>query len=156
MIRVVMETEVPRALDTRTWFGRGPHETMRDRKCSGRVGRYAGRIEELIHDYIHPQENGNRSDVRWATLTDPSGAGLRVEADEDALLNASARPYATADLERAGHAFELPRRETITLNVDLDQRGVGDLLSPIFGLPEEARLPAGEPYAYGFWLKPQR
>ncbi|MBN1640846.1 MAG: DUF4981 domain-containing protein [Anaerolineae bacterium] len=156
MVRFGMQTEVPGQLDTLTWFGRGPHETMRDRKCSGVVGVHSGRVEELIHDYIHPQENGNRSDVRWATLTEEDGSGLRIEDAGGTLLNVSAWPYTLGDLERAQHPYELPRRETITLNVDLAQRGVGDLTTPVYGLPEDARLPAGVAYRYSFWLKPAR
>jgi hypothetical protein len=58
------------------------------------------------------------------------------------------------DLEAAQHIHELPRRENITLNIDLVQRGVGDLTTPLFGLPEYARLPARIRYTYCFRLRP--
>jgi hypothetical protein len=60
------------------------------------------------------------------------------------------------ELETAQHIHELPRRETITLNIDLKQRGVGDLSTPILGLPEYARLLAQVRYMYRFRLRPYK
>ncbi|MBN1581644.1 MAG: DUF4981 domain-containing protein [Anaerolineae bacterium] len=154
MLRVGMQTEIPGQYDRLTWFGRGPHETMPDRKSGAAVGLYSGWVQDLIHDYVHPQENGNRSDVRWATLTDQDGTGLRVEDAGGTLLNISAWPYTMEDLETAQHIHELPRRDKITLNIDLRQRGVGDLTTPILGLPEYARSLAGVRYTYRFRLRP--
>jgi beta-galactosidase len=154
LLRVGMQTESPGCYDRLTWFGRGPQETMLDRKTGATVGIYSGKVEELIHDYVHPQENGNRSDVRWATLTDESGIGLRIEDAGGTRLNFSVWPYTMQDLEAAQHIHELPRRDTMTVNIDLAQRGVGDLTTPIFGLPEYARLLANVRYTYRFRLRP--
>jgi beta-galactosidase len=156
MLRVGMQVNVPGAYRTLSWFGRGPHETMSDRKTGAAIGLYSGRVKDLIHDYVHPQENGNRSDVRWATLTDDTGTGLRIADVGGTLLNISAWPYSMQDLEKAQHLHELPRRENITLNMDYKQRGVGDLASAIVGMPEEAKLPAGVLYRYSFSLSPTR
>ena len=41
----------------------------------------------------------------------------------------SAWPYTQDDLEGAKHINELPRREFITFNIDLAQRGVGGINS---------------------------
>jgi hypothetical protein len=71
-----MQMAVPGALSTMTWLGRGPHENYWDRHTGAAVGRYSGRVEDLVHDYVRPQENANRTDVRWVALTDASGAGL--------------------------------------------------------------------------------
>ncbi len=121
--RFGMQMAVPGALDTLTWYGRGPHESYDDRKTGAAVGRYSGTVEELIHDYVRPQENANRTDVRWATLTDVRGDGLLAVGMP--LLNVSAWPYTQMDLEKATHINELPRRDTVTLNLDLRQMGVG-------------------------------
>ena len=121
--RFGMQMAVPASLTTMTWHGRGPHETYQDRKTGAAVGRYSGRVEELIHDYVRPQENGNRTDVRWVTLTDAAGTGLLAVGQPH--LNVSAWPYTMEDLESATHIHELPRRDTITLNLDHQQMGVG-------------------------------
>jgi beta-galactosidase len=121
--RFGMQMALPGHYDTMTWYGRGPHESYDDRKTAASVGRYSGKVEELIHDYVRPQENGNRTDVRWATLTDADGDGLLAVGRPE--LDVSAWPYTLGDLERATHVHELPRRDTVTLNLDLRQMGVG-------------------------------
>lgn len=114
----------PEELQNVTYFGRGPHENYVDRKSSAMVSRYETTVEELIHNYVRPQENGNRCDVRWIAFTNDEGNGAVVIADEG-LLSVSAWPYSMADLERARHVNELPRRDVLTFNYDGAQMGVG-------------------------------
>lgn len=121
--RFGMQMGIPVELRNASWYGRGPHESYRDRKTSAAVGRYTKSIEALNHRYIRPQEVGNRCDVRWFSLTDGEGAGWLVTGDP--LLSFSAWPFTMEDLERASHTFELPERDDITLNVDYGQMGVG-------------------------------
>ena len=125
IIRFGMQVEIPGEYDTMTWFGKGPHETMFDRKTGAAVGIYSDKVENLIHDYVRPQENGNRTEVRWVVMTNKEGIGLFVSDMGDTLLNASAWPYTQEDLEKADHINKLPRRENITFNIDYKQRGVG-------------------------------
>ena len=140
-----------RALGTMTWLGRGPHENYWDRHTGAAVGRYSGRVEDLVHDYVRPQENGNRTDVRWVALTDADGAGLLASGLP--LLSVSAWPYTMEDLEKATHVNELPRRDTITLNLDLRQMGVGG--DDGWGARPHAEYTLdAKPYAYRFRLRP--
>ncbi len=60
------------------WYGRGPHETYWDRRTGAAVGIYRSTVDELWTPYVEPQENGNRTDVRWVTFTNAAGAGLRA------------------------------------------------------------------------------
>jgi len=78
MARFGMQLTIQNEFNQLTWFGRGPHETMLDRKTSGAIGIYSGKVDELVHNYIRPQENGNRTDVRWAALTNEEDIGLFV------------------------------------------------------------------------------
>ena len=57
------------ALDDFTWYGLGPQETYDDAKAGGRLGRHYARVEQLETPYVVPQENGQRSDVRWLTCS---------------------------------------------------------------------------------------
>ena len=66
----------PGPYSTVTYLGRGPYENYWDRHTGSAVGLYSGSVEEMIHVYTRPQENGNRTDVRWLTLTDNNGTGL--------------------------------------------------------------------------------
>jgi multisubunit Na+/H+ antiporter MnhF subunit len=62
-----------------SWYGRGFHETYADRKGGAKIGLYSGSVKELIHNYMRPQENGNRTDVRWASIINNKGHGLMFE-----------------------------------------------------------------------------
>jgi len=153
--RFGMQMAMPGRFNTLTWYGRGPHETYSDRKTGAAVGIYSGSVEDQIHDYVRPQENGNKVDVRWLTLTDKDGLGLLAVGMP--LLSVSAWPYTMQDLEDAKHINELPRRDTITVNLDYKQMGVGgddggwrkDRSRP----HKEFRLPP-RPYSYKFRLRP--
>jgi beta-galactosidase len=154
MLRFGLQALLSKSLSETEWFGRGPHETMPDRKHSGTVGIHQGKCDDINFPYIHPQENGNRSDVRWVKFLDGSGKGILIEHLESQLLNFSLWPFTQEDLLEAKHLHELPEREYYTLNIDLVQRGVGDLLSMIYGRDPEFRLMKGKIYQFGFRITP--
>ena len=149
--RFGMQMGIPGEFNTITWYGRGPHESYWDRKTGAAVGLYSGFVEEQIHPYIRPQEVGNKTDVRWVTLTNEDGAGLRVSGLP--LLSISAWPFSMSDLERAEHTFELNRRNFVTLNIDFKQMGVGGDNSWGARPHPEYTLPA-KPYTYSFRITP--
>ena len=153
LMRAGLQTQIPARFRSITWFGRGPEESMLDRKSGYAVGIYQRDIEDFIHNYVRPQENANRSDVRWARFLDENERGLEIRSTSQHLLNFSAWPYTMADLARADHIHELPRRGTITLNIDYAQKGVGDLTSALRGMPDEAQLLPGVACAYAFRVK---
>ncbi|MHA1680160.1 MAG: glycoside hydrolase family 2 TIM barrel-domain containing protein [Promethearchaeota archaeon] len=131
MIRFGMQGGIPADLNHVTWFGRGPHENYWDRKTGAAVGLYSGEVRDLIHEYVRPQENGNRCDVRWISFTRVDGRGILFEDAGGTFMSTSAWPYTMDELESAKHVHELPRvtggkgcRNT-TVNIDYKQRGVG-------------------------------
>lgn len=134
-----------------SWYGRGPHESYWDRKTGAMLALHSARVDELVHPYISPQENGNRSDVRWLRLTRDDGSGLLVTGEPT--INFSVWPYTMADLEEATHDHELPRRNEICLNIDYQQMGVGG--DDSWGAPvhPEFTLPA-KPYRFQFRIRP--
>ncbi|HDD62133.1 MAG TPA: DUF4981 domain-containing protein [Chloroflexi bacterium] len=154
MLRFGLQTTLASSLSDVEWYGRGPHETMPDRKQSGVIGIHQRKSAEICFPYIHPQENGNRSDVRWVRFLDGSGKGIQIENLDNDLLNFSLWPYTQKDLLKAGHIHELPKRENYTLNIDLIQSGVGDLFSMIYGKDPEFRLRKGNNYQFGFRITP--
>ncbi len=149
--RFGMQMAIPAQFSEMTWFGRGPQETYWDRKTGAAVGLYSGPVEKEIHVYVRPQENGNKTDVRWMTLTNERGAGLLAVGMP--LLSVSAWPFSMEDLEKATHINELPRRDFITVNLDYKQQGVGGDDSWGARTHPEYTLPA-KPYSYSFRLKP--
>jgi beta-galactosidase len=150
MIRFGMQTIISGDFQRVTWYGRGPHETMLDRKTGAAIGIYSGLIEELIHPYIKPQENGNRTDVRWVALTNQKGNGLIVSDIGGTHLNISAWPYTMDDLESSNHNYELPRLENITFNIDYKQQGVGGDFPAVAALHNKYILKGNVNYNYAF------
>jgi len=149
--RFGMQMAMPDEFNTVRWYGRGPHESYWDRKTSAAVGLYSGSVEELIHPYIRPQENANRTDVRWVAFTNSDGIGLLAVGMP--VLNFSAWPYTMWDLEEATHNYQLPGREYITVNLDHKQMGVGGDNSWGARTHRQYTLPA-KSYGYMFRLTP--
>jgi beta-galactosidase len=148
--RFGMQMAIDDAYDTMTWFGRGPHETYWDRKTSGEISLHSGKVAELVHGYTRPQENGNRSDVRWVSFTNAKGNGLLVAGAPT--FDVSAWPYSMATLEKGKHINELPPDGNITVNIDYKQMGVGGDDSWGARPHAEYTLPPKQ-YAYTFRLK---
>lgn len=121
--RLGLQLRLAEGLDAMTWFGRGPHESYVDRKASALVGRYAGSVQDQYVPYVVPQENGNKTDVRWAALTDAEGVGLLAVGQP--LLEVSAHHYTTENLTAAQHTNELEWQPEVTLNLDYGQTGLG-------------------------------
>jgi beta-galactosidase len=149
--RFGMQMAIPGEFSTMNWFGRGPNESYWDRKTGSAIGLYSGPVEEQFHPYVRPQETGNKTDVRWLALTNKNGAGLLAVGMP--LLSASAWPFTMDDLEKATHINELPRRKTITVNLDYKQMGVGGDDSWGARPHPEYTLPA-KAYSYRFRLRP--
>src|SRR5262249_28699009 len=74
--RIGLELRLPQQFEHATWYGRGPGESYVDSKYANRVGLYTQTVDELFTNYTFPQENGNRSEVRWVAVTNASGVGL--------------------------------------------------------------------------------
>lgn len=154
MARFGMQMKIPREFENVQWFGRGPHEAMLDRKSGAAIGIYSDTVDDLIHNYVRPQENGNRADVRWFTLTNKQKKGLLITSEGSYYLNFSAWPYSMEDLENAKHIHELPTRDFITVNIDYDQKGVGGDWPAIALTHEEFKLEKKTAYYYAFRIKP--
>jgi beta-galactosidase len=147
-----MQFALPGKFDRVAWYGRGPHENYSDRKTSAPIGRYESSVRDWITPYVRPQENANRCDIRWFTLKDAAGAGLRFDGARGVPLSVSAWPYSMDDLAKAAHDYELPRRDCITVNLDHLQMGVGGDNS--WGLPvnEPYRIKPDQAHEWSFTI----
>ncbi|MBN1360568.1 MAG: DUF4981 domain-containing protein [Sedimentisphaerales bacterium] len=114
---------LPNTFDTLTWLGRGPHESYVDRKRSADVGLYKGSVAQQYERYVRPQENGNKTDVRWAALTDGSGKGLLVVTD--GTYSISAHHNTAQDYDEARHIDKVVPREQVYLCIDAAHTGLG-------------------------------
>ena len=121
--RIGLQMRLPEGFDRFAWYGRGPHESYSDRKESACIGVYRGTVQEQFVPYIMPQENGNKTDVCWAAVTDARGTGLLAVGMSH--LNVSAHHYSLEDLTRARHTYELVRQKATFLYLDHVQAGLG-------------------------------
>lgn len=132
------------------WFGRGPHENYPDRKTGAAIDLYRMPLDRFYHHYIRPQENANRSDVRWVVLHDTKGRGLLVVAEEP--INISAYPYANEDFDSGEtktyrHPYDLKAKPYVSLNLDYKMMGVGGDTAWGARVHSEYRIPA-QAYQY--------
>jgi len=106
-----------------TWYGRGPHENYWDRKSGAKLGLYDGQVADQIVPYLRPQECGNKTDVRFATVADAQGSGLRIEGAPTFELNAL--PYKPQEMEQITHHHLLPKPDKTVVRINHLQMGVG-------------------------------
>jgi len=133
------------------WYGRGPCENYPDRKTGTLIGLYESELANFITDYIAPQDNANRCDVRWFSLADQNGNQIYVTGLQELCFRAW--PYTESDIEKARHPFELPARDMINLNIDLNIHGVGGNDSWGARTMDKYTIDGNKPYRYGFILE---
>ncbi len=128
--RLGLTMRLPSQLEQMRYYGRGPDENYIDRSTCSFVGIYKSTVTKQFVDYVRPQENGGKSDVRWAEFTDESGRGVRFSASEPLFMQAS--HFGWEDLNFARHKNGQIRRRTplkprreIMLNLDVRQTGLG-------------------------------
>lgn len=142
------------SLDTISWYGRGPHENYWDRNTGAALGRYNGKVSEQFTPYLKPQECGNKTDVRYAYLTESlNGTGLAIEGANPVEINAL--PWTPEELEASDHVYKLPASDKTVLRVNYKQMGVGGDDSWGAMTHPEFTLPANRPYSFRFTLSPR-
>lgn len=165
IVRMGMNLIMPRRFDQMSWLGRGPHESYVDRKTGAFVGLYSGSVADQYWAYLRPQENGNKTDVRWMTITDAEGNGLffqgmpllevsahhnLLEDFESEMRSFENQPGKTPALNR--HTTDVKPRDLTSVNVDFMQMGVGGDNSWGAMTHEEYRL-TGKEYSYSFRMR---
>ncbi len=165
IVRIGMNLIMPRQFDQMAWLGRGPHESYVDRKTSAFVGLYKGSVADQFWAYVRPQENGNKSDVRWMTITDQSGNGLFFGGMP--LIEVSAHHNLLEDFESiernygvraekvsmySRHINDVKPRDLTSVNIDFKQMGVGGDNSWGAWTHDQYRL-TGKEYSYSFRIR---
>jgi beta-galactosidase len=152
MPRFGTELVVAPGFENLAWYGRGPKETLVDRNFE-RIGVYRSTVDKEWVEYMRPQENGNKTDVRWVKLTNAAGVGILATGAVP--LNVTARHYTKTDMERAGYTFQMKRHPETYLNLDGAQMGAGgiDSWSPNAYPMAMYRIPSGEARSFSYTLK---
>jgi beta-galactosidase len=166
IIRFGMNLVLPREFDQISWFGRGPQESYEDRKTGALVGLYSGAVADQYVAYIRPQENGNKTDVRWAAITNKDGYGLQFAGLP--LIAVTAHHQTMEDFEslaptygqlREGevrnnrHLSDVVPQDLTSVHIDYGQMGVGGDNSWGALTHKEYRL-TEKAYRYSFKIAP--
>lgn len=123
LARVGFVVTLPKSFDEVAWYGRGPFESYQDRKESAFVGLYSGKVTDQYFDYLMPQENGNKTDVRW----------VQLKSEEDKSIAFSGLPtfsfnvqnYSQHSLYESKITHTLKRQDNTYIHIDYQQMGVG-------------------------------
>ncbi len=127
LARVGLRTALPSSFYEVKWYGRGPHESYIDRKESAFVGIYSGKVEDQHFMHVMPQENGNKTDVRWVeAISDNSKVRFRGKP----LINFNIQNYSAEALNNSKPNGTSPsdnpqRGDKVWLHIDFKQSGLG-------------------------------
>ncbi len=146
LIRFGMTMGVSKDFIKTEFYGRGPWENYVDRKRGTDVDEFTFKTDDLFYNYILPQENANRSDVRWLKLSS-KGATFKINGSPE--FGFSIWPYSAQNIAKAKHPYDLKKQGFYTLNLDLIQMSVGATLSET--LPK-FMIPSGK-YNFQFVIK---
>lgn len=149
LVRIGYELVSPAGFDAFSWYGRGSHESYADRQCGAPLGLYAGTVDEQFVNYPYPQENGNKTDVRWLTLSNAQGRTIRIQGMQP--LSVSVRHYTTQNLNDAAHPYDLKRIAETVISVDYRQGPLGN--ASCGPKPLDKYVIPKEPVQFGFVLK---
>ncbi|GLB49626.1 glycoside hydrolase family 2 TIM barrel-domain containing protein [Neptunitalea lumnitzerae] len=153
--KVGMQMGIDNSFNDINWYGKGPNENYIDRNHGFLSGIYSLPLKDFTEPYVMPQENANRTDVRWMGLTNSGkNKGLLVVSAKDK-LSMSAWPYTQQNLNEAKHTYDLQDAGFITVNIDMIQMGVGgnDSWSHVGAPLDKYQIPAKD-YEYSFYLMP--
>ncbi|BES61746.1 glycoside hydrolase family 2 TIM barrel-domain containing protein [Dysgonomonas capnocytophagoides] len=153
--RFGMRLELNKQYDNLTYYGRGPLENYTDRWTSSFIGKYQSKVADQYYWYSRPQESGNKTDVRWLTLTNDNGVGLQITGVQP--LSFSALHIAPEDIDpgltrKMQHSIDIIPRKDVILHIDLKQRGLGGDNS--WGeLPHREYRMLDKTYSYSYIMK---
>lgn len=135
-----------RDYDYISYLGKGPHENYIDRNVSADIGLYRTDIDSLYVNYQKPQEHGERTAVRYATLS--GSKKITFEADTEMEFNVC--PWKAETLENTAHKHELSESDTLYVRAIARQMGVGGYDSWGAHTLDEHKNKTGKEYKYGF------
>lgn len=111
-----------------SWYGRGPLENYPDRNTASFMGIHKSTVAEQYVPYTRPQENGYKTDLRWFTLTDAQGKGIRIEGLQ--VMGVSALHNYPEDFDpgltkKQQHTSDITPKDEVVVSLDVAMRGVG-------------------------------
>lgn len=143
-----MMFDLPVEFNSIQWLGRGPHSNYSDRKKSTAFGLYNGTVEEQWVDYIRPQDCGNKTDVRFLSLTNSKGKSFVVKTDS--LFETTVHGFTPYEIESYDHPHKMPKADKVSVRINGRQMGVGGDDSWQAKPHSEYYIHPGNSYSYNF------
>ena len=134
-----------------SWYGAGKHETYIDRRAA-LIDVYDSTVTDEYFPYPFPQENGNKTDVRWVKVSNPD-MGLSIKASMDQPLEASVSHFTVDDLTQATHTYQLKPRPQTIMNIDAMQCGLGGASCGPGTLPQYLVMPKQYQFTVTFTIR---
>ena len=145
-----MRMRLPADYQAIEYYGRGPWENYPDRKRSAFIGRYKMALSEFETEYVHPQDNGCRTDVRWLDISNEEKT-LHIVGLQPLCIRAW--DYGEEDLDAAPrHPQDIQRDRFVNLNIDLNVHGVGGVDTWGQRTLPQYTIDGNQPYHYAFIL----
>ena len=156
IFRFGMQMVMPKSFENISYYGRGPVENYIDRKWATELGVYNQTVTDQFYAYIRPQENGNKTDIRWWKQLNEAGRGLQFVAE--APFSASALHYTIESLDsgwekKQEHSNEVEPADLTNFLIDKVQMGLGCVDSWGAIPRKEYILPYGD-YEFTFIMQP--
>ncbi|MCF2593820.1 DUF4981 domain-containing protein [Bacteroides caecigallinarum] len=156
MFRFGMQLVMPKSFEYISYYGRGPVENYSDRNNCTDLGVYNQTVTEQFYAYIRPQENGNKTDIRWWKQYNSEGKGLMFVAE--APFSASALHYTIESLDDGvqkdqRHPNEVEPSDLTNVLIDKVQQGLA-CVNSWGAIPEpQYRVPYAD-YEFTFIMYP--
>ncbi len=144
--RVGFDMKVAADLTEVKYLGCGPFESYVDRKAATRFGLYQTTVKQMYEFYQKPQFCGNRSDVRWAALSDQSGKGVLFVASDR--MDFGALEFTQKELASKRYPCDLIPDGKVIVSLDAGLTGLGGASCGPATLPQYRLRPGHYNFRY--------
>ena len=156
LFRFGMQLPMPENYETIEYYGRGPIENYSDRNNSTFLAIYRQTVTEQFYPYIRPQENGNKTDIRYWKMINETGKGIQIVAEQP--FSASALHYTIESLDEGMekhqmHSQEIEPAKLTNLLIDKVQQGLA-CINSWGAMPLPEYLLPYQDYEFTFVISP--
>ena len=153
-----MNLQMKKAYSFIEYYGKGPRENYIDRQNSESLAVWRQTVAEQYYPYIRPQESGTKSQVRWWSVLNDKGTGLRFEGLQP--LECQTLEYTEHDLQptrekRQFHSGDLIAEPFNDVHISARSMGIG-CVNSWGALPRREYQMLWQDYSYTFIISPVR
>lgn len=120
--RIGVELEADNSLREIIWYGRGFGENYSDSCQASYMGIYKAHLDRMHTNYVTPQENGHREQVKWMAAGNGKQSML-IQSKEP--VGMDVHDYTIEALEGAAHPWQIERSDRVLIHLDARHSGLG-------------------------------